>query len=231
MSPLLEAGIVEKDLRISDIIKNLKKYKDTQEISLENFKSIVQKNISIFEKSVNKNFIIPDFKLFKDEIEKIYDEVKKNEGGHNADYIPQLSRVNSDLFSVVFCSVDGQILTLGDAKEKFCVQSTSKAISYCIASELNGQEKVHQHVGREPSGVEFNEITLNNKNLPHNPMINAGAIMTCSLVRPDLNLADRFEYVTKIWDQLAGEGSVGLIMPFIILKKKQLIVTLHLHIL
>ena len=86
------------------------------------------------------------------------------------------------------------MITLGDYQHPYCVQSTSKAITYCIATELNGENKVHEHVGREASGVTFNAIALNKYERPHNPMINSGAIMTCSLIKPELNLADRFEY-------------------------------------
>ncbi|MEM6427059.1 MAG: glutaminase, partial [Cyanobacteria bacterium P01_D01_bin.128] len=80
----------------------------------------------------------------------------------------------------------------------------SKTISYCLALEELGTEVVHQHVGREPSGLGFNELTLNNKGLPHNPMINAGAIMCCSLIRHDLAHADRFDYVLNYWSRLTG---------------------------
>ena len=33
---------------------------------------------------------------------------------------------------------------------------------------------------------------------PHNPMINAGAIITSSLIKPHLCMADRFDYVSKM---------------------------------
>lgn len=206
---LKEAGISLKDVRIKELIGRCNKISDSEKLDFEEFKNLVSESVNIIEKAVTKSFTIPDFQQFKKEIQEIYDEVIKNKSGHNADYIPQLARVNPDLFGVSFCSVDGQIMNIGDYDHPFCVQSTSKTISYSIALELNGTEKVHKHVGREPSGVSFNEITLNKSKLPHNPMINAGAIMTCSLIKPELDLGDRFEYITNIWDDLAGEGRVG----------------------
>ena len=75
----------------------------------------------------------------------------------------------------------------------------SKTVSYCLALDEHGTEAVHKHVGREPSGRSFNELALNPKGLPHNPMVNAGAIMTSSLIRPDLDIADRFDLVAATW--------------------------------
>ena len=52
-------------------------------------------------------------------------------------------------------------------------------------------------------------MELDYKNQPHNPMINAGAIVTCSLVKPELNIADRFDYVMSIYKKVAGGEFVG----------------------
>ncbi len=57
---------------------------------------------------------------------------------------------------------------------------------------------------REPSGRSFNELTLNPQGLPHNPMINAGAIMCASLIKPEEPLADRFDFIMEKWRHLAG---------------------------
>lgn len=74
-----------------------------------------------------------------------------------------------------------------------------KAINYCIALEEHGTKIVHQHVGVEPSGVEFNALSLNPKGLPHNPLINSGAIMMCSLIQNTELIADRYTHIKHIW--------------------------------
>lgn len=74
-----------------------------------------------------------------------------------------------------------------------------------MALEEHGEEKVSKHVGVEPSGVSFNAITLNPDGLPHNPLINAGAIMIASLIKPELEDAGRFTHAMKVWEALAGD--------------------------
>ncbi len=202
-------GIVQDDTRIKKLMLNLDELSKVDKIDFELFMEISSDSIGIIEKSIKKGFIIPDFEAFRDEITAIFEETKKNRFGKNASYIPKLDNVDPELFGVAFCSIDGQIITLGDYLHPYCVQSTSKAITYCIATELNGEDKVHEHVGREPSGVTFNAIALNKYERPHNPMINSGAIMTCSLIKPELNLADRFEYITEIWQNLSGGETIG----------------------
>ena len=41
----------------------------------------------------------------------------------------------------------------------------------------------------------FNWPTISDK--PHNPMINSGAIVTAALIKNDLRMADRFDYVSR----------------------------------
>jgi glutaminase len=149
----------------------------------------------------------------------LYEATIGNNSGHVATYIPQLAEVNPELYGVAFCDLDGTVSGVGDYQQLFCLQSCSKPLSYCLARELhrpdpvtplekesesNSVKTVHDHVGYEPSGRAYNEFVLNRAGLPHNPLINAGAIMVASLLCPNAEPADRFATVQTFYRRLAG---------------------------
>ena len=74
-------------------------------------KHCVENHICILKQILSKECIIPRFNVFKKITSNIYDETIKHDGGNNADYIPQLSRVNSDQYGISICTIDGQRLT------------------------------------------------------------------------------------------------------------------------
>jgi glutaminase len=65
----------------------------------------------------------------------------------------------------------------------FTIQSGGKPANYALAVNDLGSEEVHRYVGHEPSGESFNCIKLSLENKPHNPLINAGAIVVSSLIK------------------------------------------------
>ena len=141
-------------------------------------------------------------------ISEIYNDTKGNNSGNVADYIPQLAKVNPDLYGISFCSVSGQQINIGDHSPAFSLQSCSKPLNYCLARMLNNN--VHKHVGYEPSGLKFNSFALNSDGLPHNPMINAGAIMICDLIESNTEPSGRFETVLEFYESLCGGlGKMG----------------------
>ncbi|KAJ3266367.1 hypothetical protein HDU77_001438 [Chytriomyces hyalinus] len=160
---------------------------------------------NVVDRAFNGGLAIPDLPRFMAGVRNIFDKVASQvSGGKVASYIPQLASVDPDLFAVSFCSIDGQRFSFGDSNVEFSIQSCCKPISYSIALEEVGATKVHQHIGREPSGRSFNHMSLLDRKIPHNPMINAGAIMSSSLIQRGNPLYKRFSKVSKVWTQLFG---------------------------
>ena len=213
---LKDNGLKITDNRLSGISKRLNVINGIRKdikLNEEIFCNIVSENSSLVNKALTGKLTIPDFENFTTEIEKIYNEVIKDKSGNIANYIPELAKVDPDLFGISICTIDGQRYSIGDVKEPFCVQSCSKPISYLMALQEHGIDYVHNHVGCEPSGVEFNKLILKeiseNKKIPHNPMINSGAIMSCSMIGDGLPLSERFNKVMDTWKKLAGNTRIG----------------------
>jgi glutaminase len=106
--------------------------------------------------------------------------------GKVANYIPELSKANIDVLGVCIVTVNGEEHCAGDYETKFTIQSISKVITLMLALLDNGRERVFEKVGVEPTADAFNSIiNLETKNdqKPLNPMINAGAIATASLIK------------------------------------------------
>jgi glutaminase len=210
LSRLQGCGLLPDDPRIQEALAGLRATEGaSKQISFGQFKALAKHNSSLIQRAVEGNLAVPDFPALSSDIERMYGELLPVRSGSVADYIPQLRRVDPDQLAIAVCTVDGQRFSAGDARTAFCLQSVSKTVSYCLALDEHGPEAVHKHVGREPSGRSFNELALNPKGLPHNPMVNAGAIMTSSLIRPDLDIADRFDLVAATWARLAGGRRVG----------------------
>ena len=102
--------------------------------------------------------------------------------------------------------VDGELYGAGDVNEVFTIQSISKPFVYALALADRGFDKVLAKVGVEPSGEPFNEISLEDESgRPLNPMINAGAITTHSLVGAEnISPEKRMERVVEGLSAFAG---------------------------
>ena len=178
-------------------------------MSKDDFIKACSSSNNILNQSLGSNLVVPDFQEFCGEVRKLYHDLADFKGGKNADYIPQLSRANPDLWAIAVCTVDGQRFSIGDVEIPFCIQSCSKALNYAINVSEMGPDVVHKYLGKEPSGVGFNQIALDKHGLPHNPMINPGAISCCSVIRPNDTLADRFDHITEQYKAMAGYEFIG----------------------
>ncbi len=105
--------------------------------------------------------------------------------GKVASYIPALSKANIDDLGIYVVDSRGKEYYAGDYDKKFTMQSISKIVSLILAIRDNGRYNVFKKVDVEPTGMGFNSIVnleARDSGKPYNPMINAGAIVTTSLI-------------------------------------------------
>ena len=139
-------------------------------------------------------------------LERVYARHHGLRRGEVATYIPELGKADPDWFGVSLATTDGRVYEVGDSRQTFTIQSISKPITYGIALEDHGHETVLAKVGVEPTGDAFNSISLHPETgCPLNPMINAGAITTTSLVA-GTSAEDRLQRLIGVFSLYAGRA-------------------------
>jgi glutaminase len=103
--------------------------------------------------------------------------------GRVADYIPELAKVPAERFGMAVVTLDGRVFSVGDAHERFSIQSISKLFACTLAFQLLG-DTLWDRVGREPSGTAFNSLVQleSERGKPRNPFINAGALVVTDVL-------------------------------------------------
>lgn len=142
--------------------------------------------------------------LLESVLEELYAQYRSLQSGKIADYIPELAKMNSDWFSICVTTVDGQQFGVGDQEQQFTIQSISKVFVHGLALEDHGRDRVLAKVGVEPTGDAFNAIVLDEQSKrPYNPMVNAGAIATTSLIKGN-GATDRLNRMLAMFQRYIG---------------------------
>jgi glutaminase len=142
--------------------------------------------------------------LVQEYIDGLYRDLTGERAGSVADYIPELAVVDPDSFAICLATSDGYVYEAGDSRKRFAIQSVSKPFTYALALADRGLDVVAKKVDVEPSGEPFNEINLDPvTERPRNPMINAGAITSASLVLGE-DVDERFERIRRFYSRFAG---------------------------
>ena len=109
--------------------------------------------------------------------------------GKNADYIPALAKVDSNIYGIALVTPDGKVYTAGDVKSEVSIQSISKVFTLAKVIEEQGPEAIANTIGVDATGMRFNSIVsieLSQKILggpEMNSLVNPGAIATTSMVK------------------------------------------------
>src|SRR5260370_2837168 len=139
-------------------------------------------------------------------VNEAYEKFKTNSEGKNADYIPELAKVDSKFYGIAIVTADGQTVTAGDVTQRFAIKSISKVFSLALAMEELGPDKVFEKIGSEPTGRPFNsvEAVVDMPTHTGNPYVNAGAIATVSLISAPTADA-KYNKILDFYSKAAGE--------------------------
>ena len=126
--------------------------------------------------------------------------LKATSEGRCADYIPELAKADPRAFGIYAIDEQGRSLVFGDAETRFSIQSISKVINLAVSLKYRGFRDTFSYVMMEPSGDAFNSILKldTRSNLPFNPMINAGAIQTVSLLADEFSFEDLMQFSREL---------------------------------
>ncbi|MBM0741385.1 glutaminase A [Phormidium sp. CLA17] len=126
------------------------------------------------------------------------------QSGNLATYIPELAKMDPNWFSICVMTTDGKLFEVGDSRQLFTIQSISKVFVHGLALEDHGRDRVLSKVGVEPTGDAFNAIILDEQSKrPYNPMVNAGAIATTSLIKGK-GATERLNRLLEMFERYIG---------------------------
>lgn len=138
-------------------------------------------------------------------VDTAYAQFKDVKEGANADYIPILATVPSEMFGVAIVTRDGEVYSAGEMDYEFSIQSVSKPFTASLIMAEQGPKAIREKIGIEPTGLAFNsKLALEiYPDRSVNPLVNAGAIAAVSLVDASSE-ADRWSKVLGNISDYAG---------------------------
>mgnify|MGYP000140989893 CR=1 FL=1 len=142
----------------------------------------------------------------KNLVQEAHAQVKDLKGGKNANYIPFLDKIDSNLFGISVCLPSGEVITVGDTDYVFGIESVSKVYTAILVLRQYGAQAVLDQIGADATGLPFNSIMaiLLENDHPSTPLVNAGAISADSMVKPIGNSDAKWKAITDNMKELSG---------------------------
>jgi glutaminase len=135
-------------------------------------------------------------------LDATYAKYKDLKEGKNADYIPALAKVDSNIYGIALVTTDGKVYTAGDVKSLVSIQSISKVFTLAKVMEEQGPDAIASTIGVDATGMRFNSIVsieFSKKTLggpEMNSLVNPGAIATTSMVKGSTR--------DEVWNSILG---------------------------
>ena len=144
-----------------------------------------------------------------EEVVRLLDEAhkryKSNTDGRNSQVYPALAAVPSEMFGICVVGTNGAVHAIGDAEYEFSIMSVSKPFVFALVCHVVGAEQAREKLGANATGYAFNSVAgiERSPNGRTNPMVNAGAIATTSLV-PGATVDAKWKFIRDGLSQFAG---------------------------
>ncbi len=140
-------------------------------------------------------------------LDEAHEQYRDLDEGFVADYIPALARVSPDLFGACVVATSGALFTVGEATYEFSIQSVSKPFVFALVCQQLGHRLARERLGANSTGLPFNSVMAIelNPDRTMNPMVNAGAIATTSLV-PGATAEEKWQFVQDGLSRFAGRS-------------------------
>ncbi len=145
----------------------------------------------------------PETKVSRELLKNLIEQNRQyTQEGEVADYIPELGKADPNDMAIAVVTGGGKIIEAGDTEKTFTIQSISKLIGLMLAVEDRGEKEVFRRMGYYGTNKPFNHYAnLETDGKPLNPMMNAGAILTTSMIKgkgeePYKRILDRLRYIT-----------------------------------
>jgi len=140
-------------------------------------------------------------------VSEAYERFKSSTEGRNSDVYPALTRVPSHLFGVCVVGTSGNVYAVGDTDHEFSIMSVSKPFIFALVCQEIGAEQAREKLGANATGMPFNSLAAVERSADGrtNPMVNAGAIATTSLV-PGKTVETKWRFIHDGLSRFAGRN-------------------------
>lgn len=148
---------------------------------------------------------LPAASLVQEVVDEAWRRYRNVDEGEVATYIPELARTRADLFGLCVAAIDGTICSAGDMREAFSIQSVAKPFVFALVCEALGEEEVRELIGVNSTGLAFDSVVAVELHAQRtmNPMVNAGALATTSLV-PGATAEGKWQFIRDGLARFAG---------------------------
>lgn len=148
---------------------------------------------------------LPEADRVKALVTEAHELFRLNSEGKNSNVYPALEMVPSDLFGISVVSVAGGLYEVGDTNHEFSIMSVSKPFVFALVCQQIGAQRARELVGANATGLPFNSLAGVERSADGrtNPMVNAGAIATTSLI-PGSTMEAKWKFIHEGLSGFAG---------------------------